>query len=38
MHFGGYGHAAVTVAGIYVVGLVAAPFLPEARGLSLRGD
>jgi MFS family permease len=38
VHFGGYGHAAVIVASIYVVGLVAAPFLPETRGLSLRGD
>jgi MFS family permease len=33
--FGGYGHAAVTVGFIYLVGLVLAPFLPETRGKPL---
>jgi MFS family permease len=33
--FGGYGHAAVTVGFIYLLGLVLAPFLPETRGKPL---
>ncbi|HEX7933339.1 MAG TPA: MFS transporter [Paraburkholderia sp.] len=33
--FGGYGHAAVTVGFIYLVGLVLAPWLPETRGQPL---
>jgi MFS family permease len=35
VHFGGYGNAAMTVASIYVLGLVAGPFLPETRGKPL---
>jgi MFS family permease len=30
--FGGYGHAAVTVGFIYLIGLALVPFLPETRG------
>jgi MFS family permease len=30
--FGGYGHAAIAIATIYIVGLIAAPFLPETLG------
>ena len=33
--FGGFGKAAMVLASIYVVGIVAAPFLPETRGKSL---
>ncbi|MGF6775400.1 MFS transporter [Paraburkholderia sp. GAS334] len=33
--FGGYGHAAVTVGFIYLVGLALAPLLPETRGKPL---
>jgi MFS family permease len=33
--FGGFGHAATIVATIYLLGLVAAPFLPETRGKPL---
>jgi MFS family permease len=33
--FGGYGHAAVTVGFIYVIGIVLTPFLPETRGKPL---
>ncbi|CAB3764531.1 MFS transporter [Paraburkholderia humisilvae] len=33
--FGGYGHAAVMVGFIYLVGLVLAPWLPETRGQRL---
>jgi hypothetical protein len=31
-YFGGYGKAAVIVSMIYLVGIVAALFLPETRG------
>ena len=30
--FGGYGNAATVIAGIYLLGIVAAPFLPETLG------
>jgi MFS family permease len=33
--FGGFGYAATIVATIYVLGLAAAPFLPETRGKAL---
>jgi MFS family permease len=33
--FGGYGNAATAIAGIYVIGIVAAPFLPETLGKPL---
>jgi hypothetical protein len=33
--FGGYGHAAVTVGFIYLLGLALVPFLPETRGKPL---
>ena len=33
--FGGFGRAATTVAFIYIVGIAAAPFLPETRGKPL---
>jgi MFS family permease len=33
--FGGFGHAATTVAFIYILGLAATPFLPETRGRPL---
>jgi MFS family permease len=33
--FGGYGHAATSIATIYIVGFVAALFLPETRGRPL---
>ena len=33
--FGGFGHAATIVASIYLLGLAAAPFLPETRGKPL---
>jgi len=33
--FGGYGHAATMIATIYIVGFVAAVFLPETRGRPL---
>ncbi|WP_027211899.1 MFS transporter [Burkholderia sp. WSM2232] len=33
--FGGYGHAAVTVGFIYLIGLALAPWLPETRGQPL---
>jgi MFS family permease len=33
--FGGYGHAAVTVGFIYVIGIVLTPFLPETNGKPL---
>jgi hypothetical protein len=32
---GGYGNAAMTIATVYLLGLVAAPFLPETRGKPL---
>ena len=32
---GGYSHAAMTMALIYVLGLLSAPFLPETRGKPL---
>ncbi len=35
VYFGGFGYAATIVASIYVLGLAAAPFLPETRGQSL---
>ena len=34
-YFGGYGKAAVILSLIYILGIVAAPFLPETRGKSL---
>jgi MFS family permease len=34
-YFGGYGKAAVILSMIYILGIVAAPFLPETRGRSL---
>jgi MFS family permease len=34
-NFGGFGNAAVTISLIYVVGFVAAIFLPETRGKPL---
>jgi hypothetical protein len=34
-NFGGFGNAAVTVSFIYVVGFLAAIFLPETRGRPL---
>jgi MFS family permease len=37
VYFGGFGYAATIVASIYVLGLVAAPFLPETRGRPLPG-
>jgi MFS family permease len=37
-NFGGYGHAAVTVGFIYLLGLVLVPFLPETRGIPLPDD
>lgn len=33
--FGGYSHAAVMIATVYILGLAAAPFLPETRGKPL---
>ena len=33
--FGGYSHAAVMIATVYILGLAAAPFLPETRGKTL---
>lgn len=33
--FGGYGPAAMVLASIYILGIVAAPFLPETRGQPL---
>jgi MFS family permease len=33
--FGGFGYAAMVLASIYVVGIIAACFLPETRGLPL---
>jgi uncharacterized membrane protein YbhN (UPF0104 family) len=33
--FGGYGMAATVLASIYVAWLIAAPFLPETKGLPL---
>jgi MFS family permease len=36
--FGGYGHAAVTVGFIYLVGVVLTPFLPETNGKRLPDD
>lgn len=35
VHFGGFGNAATLVGLIYILGLVAAPFLPETRGKPL---
>jgi MFS family permease len=35
--FGGYGQAAVVLCSIYVLGLIAAPFLPETKGRPLPG-
>ena len=34
-YFGGYGKAAVILSMIYILGIIAAPFLPETRGKSL---
>jgi MFS family permease len=34
-NFGGYSHAAVLIATIYILGVVVAPFLPETRGKAL---
>lgn len=36
--FGGYGHAAVTVGFIYLVGVALTPFLPETNGKRLPDD
>ncbi|HEY2020125.1 MFS transporter [Paraburkholderia sp.] len=36
--FGGYGHAAVTVGFIYLIGVVFTPFLPETNGKPLPED
>jgi MFS family permease len=33
--FGGYGHAATVIGSVYLIGIAAAPFLPETRGLPL---
>jgi hypothetical protein len=33
--FGGFGYAAMVLASIYIVGIIAAFFLPETRGLPL---
>jgi len=33
--FGGYGQAAMVLASIYIVGIIAAPFLPETKGRPL---
>jgi MFS family permease len=33
--FGGYGPAATTLAGIFVIGLIVLPFLPETKGQPL---
>jgi len=35
VYFGGYGNAAMIVATIYILGIVACPFLPETRGKPL---
>jgi hypothetical protein len=35
VYFGGFGTAATIVAAIYLLGLAAAPFLPETRGKPL---
>jgi MFS family permease len=35
VEFGGYSHAAMTIACIYILGFVAAPFLPETKGKPL---
>jgi MFS family permease len=35
VNFGGFGHAATVVALIYILGIAAAPFLPETRGKPL---
>ncbi|MGA8079246.1 MAG: MFS transporter [Xanthobacteraceae bacterium] len=35
VQFGGYSHAAMTIACIYVLGFVVTPFLPETRGKPL---
>jgi MFS family permease len=35
VQFGGFGHAAMVLALIYIVGIAAAPFLPETRGQPL---
>jgi MFS family permease len=35
VYFGGFGYAATIVASIYVLGFVAAPFLPETKGKPL---
>ncbi len=35
VYFGGYGNAAMTIATIYILGLIAAPFLPETVGKPL---
>jgi len=35
VQFGGYGQAAMVLALIYIVGIVAAPFLPETVGKPL---
>jgi hypothetical protein len=36
--FGGYGPAATIVGLFFVLGLIAAPFLPETRGKPLPGE
>jgi hypothetical protein len=33
--FGGFGKAAMVLASIYIVGMIAAPFLPETKGKPL---
>jgi MFS family permease len=38
LQFGGYGKAAMILSGIYVLGFVAAPFLPETKGKPLPED
>jgi hypothetical protein len=35
VYFGGYGNATMTVASVYVLGLIVGPFLPETRGRPL---
>jgi hypothetical protein len=35
VEFGGYSHAAMSIALIYVLGFAVAPFLPETRGKAL---
>src|SRR5262249_14968633 len=37
-NFGGFSQAAVVIATVYILGLAAAPFLPETRGKPLPGE